>query len=106
MSLIYYSFFSLLFLTTIIVTAIAYAYGSLFIHRHRNMMTTEQQNLTDHPEVERIHLDQMIVKSSNDEQLILSMSILPGRRIRHDIRNIHDDLTHITGMRFVRPGTP
>lgn len=94
-SLIYYSISSILFLAILIVIIICYAYGSLCIHRYRNMMTIEQQTTENVAEIEPIHLDQLILKAPNTEQLILSMSILPGRRIRHDIRNIQDDLTHI-----------
>ena len=93
---IYHFFFSILFLSIIIIVMIAYFYGSLCIHRHRNMMTIEQQNSDNFKEVERIQIDELTLKSSKtDEELNLFMSILPGRRIRRDIRNIQDDLNHI-----------
>ena len=47
-NLIYYGFFSILFLLVIIIIIIAYSYGSLCIHRYRNMMTNEQQNNENH----------------------------------------------------------
>jgi protein tyrosine phosphatase len=59
------------------------------------MMTIDQQNTEIPKEIERIQIDKHILKSSNNEELILFMSILPGRRIRHDIRNIQDDLSQI-----------
>ncbi|CAF1270273.1 unnamed protein product [Adineta steineri] len=95
LNLIYYCFCSILFLCMIITTIISYFYGALFIHRFRNMMTTEQQNSEVLNEVERLHIDKHVLKSSNDNELILFMSKLPGRRIRHDIRNIEDDLNQI-----------
>lgn len=91
----YYGLFSILFLTIVIIVIISYSYGALFIHRYRNMMTIEQQHNEIPRDVERLHLDQLTLKSSDDNELILSMSKLPGRRIRHDIRNIEDDLTQI-----------
>jgi protein-tyrosine phosphatase len=60
------------------------------------MMTIEQQNTEIFQEIEHIQIDELILKSSNDHQLMLFMSILPGRRIRHDIRQIDDDLNHIS----------
>jgi protein-tyrosine phosphatase len=59
------------------------------------MMTIEQQNNEIFNDVELIQIDKLILKSSNNNELILFMSILPGRRIRHDIRNIQDDLDQI-----------
>lgn len=94
-NLIYYCFLSILFFSIIIATIIAYSYGALFIHRYRNMMTTEQQNNEIVKDVELLKVDKLILKSPNNDELILSMSKLPGRRIRHDIRNIQDDLNQI-----------
>lgn len=94
-NLIYYGFFSILFLILIIVTIISYSYGSLCIHRYRNMMTNEQQTNQNLKDVPPMKLDKLILNSSNSNELILFMSILPGRRIRHDIRNIQNDLNQL-----------
>jgi len=59
------------------------------------MMTIEQQNSEVLKEVEHIQINELVLKSSDTNQLILFMSILPGRRIRDDIRCIEDDLNHI-----------
>lgn len=97
-NLIFYGFFSIFFLSLIILILICYAYGSLCIHRYRNMMTIEQQqneenNLKD---ISLIKISELQLKSPDDNnELNLFMSILPGRRIRHDIRNIQDDLNQI-----------
>ncbi|CAF1174594.1 unnamed protein product [Rotaria sordida] len=96
LNLIYYCFFSILFLTIIIIIIISYLYGSLCIHRHRNMMTMEQQNseiLKNN--IDHLQIDKLILKPTNNDELILYMSKLPGRRIRHDLRNIEDDLNQI-----------
>jgi len=58
-------------------------------------MTIEQQNNENIKDVENLSIDKLILKSSNNNELILFMSILPGRRIRQDIRNIKDDLNQI-----------
>jgi protein tyrosine phosphatase len=57
-------------------------------------MTTEQQNTQVSKSNDTIQIDKLILKS-NEDQFILFMSKLPGRRIRHDIRNITDDLNQI-----------
>ncbi|CAF3680357.1 unnamed protein product [Rotaria socialis] len=95
LNFIYYCFLTILFLSIIITTIAAYSYGSLFIHRYRNMMTLEQQNSEISKDVERLSIDKLLLKSTNNNELILYMSKLPGRRIRHDIRNIEDDLNQI-----------
>jgi len=50
-SLIYHSFFAVVFLLVLILIVICYSYGSLYIHRFRSMMTTEQQNDTQPKDV-------------------------------------------------------
>ncbi|CAF1604546.1 unnamed protein product [Rotaria sp. Silwood1] len=94
---IYYCFFSILFLIIIIIIIISYTYGLLCIHRYRNMMTIEQQNSEISKTNDHLHIDKHILKSTNNNnnELILFMSKLPGRRIRHDIRNIENDLQQI-----------
>ena len=57
-------------------------------------MTTEQQNTQVSKSNDTIQIDKLILKS-NENEFILFMSKLPGRRIRHDIRNITDDLNQI-----------
>jgi protein tyrosine phosphatase len=94
-NLIYYCFFSIFFIFVLITIIVSYSYGSLCIHRYRNMMTTEQQNNEIPKDVKLLRVDKHIIKSPNDDELILFMSQLPGRRIRHDIRNIQDDLNQI-----------
>ena len=96
-NLIYHGFFSLVFVLLIILIIITYAYGSLCIHRYRNMMTIEQQTNENLKDVKDIQIDKLVLKFSNNnnKELLLFMSVLPGRRIRHDIRNIQDDLKHI-----------
>ncbi|UJR22772.1 hypothetical protein I4U23_025804 [Adineta vaga] len=101
LNLIFYSFFFLLFLSIVIIIIIAYSYGSLFIHRYRNMMTNEQQNTEILKDIELLKLDQLVLKSPNNDELILFMSKLPGRRIRHDIRNIQDDLNQINAHTII-----
>jgi protein tyrosine phosphatase len=65
----------------------------LIIHRYRNQMTREQRTADAPPgNVEPLRVDRVDLLSSTNEPLILFMSKLPGRRLRHDIRNIHDDL--------------
>ena len=91
----YYCFFSILFLTIIITAIVAYSYGSLCVHRYRNMMTEDQQNSEIVNDTNVLHLDKLILKSIDDKELIVFMSKLPGRRIRHDIRNINNDLNQI-----------
>ena len=91
-NLIYYSLFSIFLLSIIITIAICFSYGSLVIHRYRNMMTVEQQGLEPPTSTEPLRIDEYIVKSKGNQQLVLFMSKLPGRRIRHDIRNISEDL--------------
>ncbi|CAF4295235.1 unnamed protein product, partial [Rotaria magnacalcarata] len=59
------------------------------------MMTLEQQNSEISKDVEHLSIDKLLLKSTNNNDLILYMSKLPGRRIRHDIRNIEDDLNQI-----------
>ncbi|CAF1908979.1 unnamed protein product [Rotaria magnacalcarata] len=95
LNFIYYCLLTILFLSIIITTIVVYSYGSLFIHRYRNMMTLEQQNSEISKDVEHLSIDKLLLKSTNNNELILYMSKLPGRRIRHDIRNIEDDLTQI-----------
>ena len=91
LNLIFYSLCSIFFLTILIVVSISYAYGSLFIHRYRNMMTVEQRS-SDFPEnLQPLGLDSIEL----EPDLHLFMSKLPGRRIRHDIRKIKDDLEQI-----------
>ncbi|CAF1438244.1 unnamed protein product [Rotaria magnacalcarata] len=95
LNFIYYCLLTILFLSIIITTIVVYSYGSLFIHRYRNMMTLEQQNSEISKDVEHLSIDKLLLKSTNNNDLILYMSKLPGRRIRHDIRNIEDDLNQI-----------
>ena len=95
LNLIYYCLCSLLFLSVIITILICYGYGSLFIHRYRNMMTTEQQSAVPAQDTEPLKVDQVQFRSSTGHELTLFMSKLPGRRIRHDIRSIKDDLEQI-----------
>jgi protein-tyrosine phosphatase len=94
-NLIFYSFLTILIFFLILILIILYLYGSLYIHRYRNMMTIEQKNNSiskiNHQTFE---LDQFLLKS-NENEFLLFMSKLPGRRIRTDIRNIIDDLNEI-----------
>ena len=94
-NLIFHLFFSIIFFLILILLLITYSYGSLCIHRYRNMMTTDQQTTESRKELPPIKIDELILKTSDEDQLILFMSILPGRRIRRDIRSIEDDLNHI-----------
>ena len=94
-NLIYYSLFSIFLLIILITVVISYSYGSLVVHRYRNMMTVEQQGLEPPTSTEPLRIDQYIVKSKGTEQLILFMSRLPGRRVRHDIRSISADLAQM-----------
>lgn len=104
---IFYCFLTILFISIIITTIISYSYGSLFIHRYRNMMTIEQQTSEISKDMEQLQIDQHIVKLTNDnKELILSMSKLPGRRIRHDIRNIEDDITQIQAHTIITLNEP
>ncbi len=95
LNMIYYCLLFILFLSIIIIIIIAYSYGSLFIHRYRNMMTIEQQNNEILKDAEPLQIDKLILKSTNNDEFILFMSKLPGRRIRQDIRNIEEDLNQI-----------
>ncbi|CAF3296056.1 unnamed protein product [Rotaria sp. Silwood2] len=95
LNFIYYCLSSILFLTIIIIIIISYSYGALFIHRYRNMMTIEQQNNEILKNADHLQIDKLVLKSTNNDELVLFMSKLPGRRIRHDIRNIEDDLNQI-----------
>jgi protein-tyrosine phosphatase len=61
------------------------------------MMTIEQQqqnNQLSKSNNKTLQIDKLIIKS-NENECILFMSKLPGRRIRDDIRNIIDDLNEI-----------
>ena len=100
-SLIYHSFFAVVFLLVLILIVICYSYGSLYIHRFRSMMTTEQQNDTQPKDVPPLKVDQLVLQTSENDQLFLHMSILPGRRIRHDIRNIEDDLNQLQQIQTI-----
>lgn len=95
LNLIYYCLCSMLFLSVIITILICYGYGSLAIHRYRNMMTTEQQSAVPPQDTQPLKVDQVQFRSTTGHELTLLMSKLPGRRIRHDIRSIKDDLEQI-----------
>ena len=57
-------------------------------------MTIDQQNSQVGKSNDRLQIDELLLKS-NEQQLILFMSKLPGRRLRHDIRHITDDMNEI-----------
>lgn len=95
LNFIFYFLYTLIFFFIILILIILYLYGSLYIYRYRTIMTTEQQTnqllkFTNN----KFQIDKLIL-TSNDNQCILFMSKLPGRRIRDDIRNIIDDLKEI-----------
>jgi protein tyrosine phosphatase len=92
---IFYFFFTILFLSLLLIIVISYLYGSSYIHRYRHMMTIEQQNNQLIKTNDIFQIDKLILKANINDEFILFMSILPGRRIRDDIRNITDDLNQI-----------
>ncbi len=93
---IFYLFITIIFFFLILLLIILYLCGSLYIHRYCNMMTREQQNnqLSKLNNNQTLQIDKILLKF-NENECILFMSKLPGRRIRDDIRNIIDDLNEI-----------
>ena len=100
-SLIYHSFFAIIFFLILILIIICYSYGFLCVHRFRYTMTNEQQNGALPKDTVPLKVDQLVLQTSENDQLFLHMSILPGRRIRHDIRNIEDDLNQLQQIQTI-----
>lgn len=96
LNFIFYSFCTILFFSLISTLIILYLCGSLFIHRRRYLMTEEQQNDRISKTIPSIWQMNSLILKSNEKEFFLYMSKLPGRRVRHDIRNIHDDLQEIS----------
>lgn len=94
-SLFYHGFFSFLFCFILILILVCYSYGFLFVHRFRNMMTNDQQANPVPKEISPLKIDQLVLHASGNDELHVFMSILPGRRIRSDIRNIEEDLNEL-----------
>ena len=92
---IFYSFCTVFFFSLIFVLIILYLCGSLYIHRHRYILTREQRNNSlPKKNPSSWQMNHLLLKS-NQHELSLYMSKLPGRRVRDDIRSIHDDLQGI-----------
>lgn len=94
---IFYSFYTLFFFSLIFTLIIFYLCGSLCIHRHRYMLTHEQRmNSFSKPNHRSSWQMNHLLIESNEQQFFVYMSKLPGRRIRDDIRNVHNDLQEIS----------